>query len=244
MPENSIEMMTAEFTRHHFLLWRCLHDGPLGKETIDEWKAGSAMPWAALRARNLPLLQKIIDVYAACAVVALDGDLVVGQLRFYPKNVWQLAGSGMLCMQQFPPDGPGEDFVCNSFPPMDQLAEKTLVVHCMMTGCPTLPEHPYQRKGIATRMVHKLIVWAGQTGWEAIEATAYEELEVLYQVTGQAGRRFWEKIGFEVAETSMEEGFLQAEGFLEAMRAEAVAKGMDLDSIMKKYTMHLDIGSS
>ena len=244
MPNISIEMLTADYIRAHFLLWRCLHSGPLRVETIDSYQPGSSMPWAELRARNLPLLQKLTAVYGACAVVALDGDQVVGQLRFYPKNIWQMAGNGRLCMQQFPPDGPGEDFINNLFLPLEQLSEKTLVVHCLMTGSSLLPENPYQRKGIGTRMVHRLIEWACQNGWKAIEATTYAELEILYQVTGAAGIHFWEKAGFQLIETGVEEFFLQESDILRAMQAEAVAKNLGMDDIIKKFTMRLEIQPS
>jgi hypothetical protein len=246
----SIHMMTTDYLREHFLLWRCLHDGPLNRDTIDAWRSGN-IPWAALRKRNIPLLQKLTEVYGACAVVALDKEQVVGQLRFYPKNIWQMSGGGMLCLQQFPPDGPEDEFAAHSFPPLEQLVDKTLVVHCLMTGCPNLPVNPYQRKGIGTRMVHKLIEWAGQSGWEAIEATAYAELEVIYRVTGQTGKRFWEKVGtayqegpfggLKLVEIGVEEGFYQTGDLLRAMQAEAIAKGINLSAVTQKYTMRLDI---
>jgi hypothetical protein len=240
MPDLTIHLVTADFLRTHFLPWRCLHGGPLRKETVDAWDPGSAMPWAALRQRNVPLLQKLIDVYGACAVAAMDGDQVVGQLRFYPKAVWQMAGNGMLCMQQFPPGGPGEDFLSNHFPPQERLAEKTLVVHCLIT-CSAPAENDYRRKGIGTRLVQGLAAWAGQNGWEAIEATAYAELDILYQVTGQAGKEFWEKLGFRLVETGEEEGFFQAADLLRAMQAEAQAKGLAPASITQRYTMRYDV---
>jgi hypothetical protein len=240
MPDVSIQVMTAAFLSEHFLLWRCLHGGPLQKETIDTWDPDSPMPWDALRARNIPLLQILTDRYGACAVIAQDGDQVVGQLRFYPKKVWEMAGGGMLCLQQFPSAGPGEDFCASQFPQKRELEEKTLVVHCMMTGCPSRAENPYQRKGIASQMVRELVQWARQNGWDAVEATAYEDLDFLYQVTGQAGRRFWEALGFRVKETGIEEGFFQVEGFLEAMKFEAVAKGIDFTAITRKYCMRLE----
>ena len=132
-------MTTGEITfamlKEDFLLWRCLHGGPLDHRTIEQWPPDSTMPWQALRARNVPLLKKLTQVYGACAVVALDHEQVVGQLRFYPREVCALAGAGaeFMCLQQRAPNGPPDDFVEAVFPPLSQLKDKTLFVHCLMT---------------------------------------------------------------------------------------------------------------
>jgi hypothetical protein len=125
------------------------------------------------RQRNLPLLRKIAKTYGACAILARDGDHIVGQLRFYPKAICDLKGAGGLCLQQDHPAGPAEDFADHDFPPLAQIEDKTLVVHCLMTGSPQQRENPYQRKGIGTRMVRALIQWAKTNGWERNEADSY-----------------------------------------------------------------------
>ncbi len=89
-------------------------------------------------------------------------------------------------------------------------------------------------------MVRELVAWTGQNGWEAVEATAYEDLDIIYQVTGQTGRRFWESLGFRVTETGIEEGFFQAEDFFAAMQTEAAAKGLDPETITRKYNLRLE----
>ena len=75
--------------------------------------------------------------------------------------------------------------------------DKTLTVHCMMTGSPFQTENTYQRKGIGTRLAQGLVAWGTAQGWRGIEATAYEGLDILYANTGQAGVPFWERLGFE-----------------------------------------------
>jgi len=35
--------------------WRCLHGGPLTRDTMERWEHDDPMPWADLRARNGPL---------------------------------------------------------------------------------------------------------------------------------------------------------------------------------------------
>jgi hypothetical protein len=225
-----------------FILWRCLHGGPLTEDTLDQPKPHLLVPWDRLRARNLPLLAKLTQVYGSCAVIARDGKQIVGQLRFYPKIVCGMAAPGPgLCMQQTFPSGPADDFVGNNFPPLDQIADKTLFVHCLMTGSPQQEHNPYQRKGLGSRLVRTLVTWAREEGWHAVEATAYADLPSIYAVTGQAGKTFWEKLAFSVIETSVEPAFVEegAEGFVNALLKEAADRGMDAAAAKAKYMMRL-----
>ena len=131
-----IEDVVVEPMTEEFILWRCLHGGPLARDTIDQYPPGGTIPWERYRERNIPLLVKITRTYGACAIIARDGDEIVGKLRFYPKAVCDLEGAGSLCLQQDHPAGPVDDFADRDFPALAQIADKTLVVHCMMTGSP------------------------------------------------------------------------------------------------------------
>ena len=162
-----IEDVVIEPMTEAFILWRCLHGGPLSCKTIDQWPAASTMLLERYRDRNTPLLKKLIQTYGTCAIVARDGEKVVGQLRFYPKVVCAMNG-GYLCLQQDPPAGPADGFADSDFPEPTSIEDKTLSVHCMMTGSSLQAENPYQRKGIGTRMAETLIQWAGANGWEHI----------------------------------------------------------------------------
>lgn len=89
-----------------FILWRCLHNGPLSKETIDELPKETREEWETHRATNVPLLTKIIKTYGTCAILARDGGQIVGFLRFYPKILYSMEDAGALCLQQAFPAGP------------------------------------------------------------------------------------------------------------------------------------------
>jgi hypothetical protein len=148
-----------------------------------------------------------------------------------------------LCLQQSYPDGPSDDLVYNDFPPLHQIADKTIFVHCMMTGSPKQQDRPYQRKGIASRMVLRLIHWAKSQGWEAVEAHAYVDLPLLYAVTGQAGRIFWEKLGFRVIDSIPEPAFTEEahKDFVETLLREAAENEIDPATAQTRYTMRLDL---
>jgi hypothetical protein len=91
-------------------------------------------------------------------------------------------------------------------------------------------------------MARELIEWATAEGWQAIEATAYEGLPIAYAITGQAGRDFWEKLGFRLVRTDREPALEEESDFVLKMRKEARELGLDPAKIENKYIMRLDLG--
>jgi len=224
------------------ILWRCLHGGSLTIDSIEEWTQNGSIPWAKLRARNLPFLMNLADTYGACAVVARIGGLFVGHLRFYPRAVWTLAEPSLgMCLQQEFPCGPAESLGRSRLPPLEEVEDKTLVVHCMMLSSSGGGGESYRRKGIGTEMARTLIGWATANGWHSIEATAYEGLPIVYAITGQAGRNFWEKLGFRLIRTEHEPALDEETDFVRKMREEAMAQRLDPATLKNKYIMRRDL---
>ena len=236
MDDVLIEPMTEQF-----ILWRCLHGGPLASSTIDRWPADSPMPWERYRLRNVPLLEKLTRTYGCCAILARDGDRIVGQLRFYPKAVWDMAGAGGLCLQQDHPAGPADDLVDCDLPALAQMSDRTLVVHCLMTGSPQQSENPYQRKGLGTRMVRVLIDWAKANGWARIEAHAFEDLPIIYEITGGAGHTFWEKLGFTLIDRHPHPDLHRHDPFVIMLEEQAAALGIAADRARDRLVMRLEL---
>lgn len=226
------------------VLWRCLHSGPLTRQTIDEWSSADKMPWERYCQRNRPLLSKITKTYGACAIIARDGDAIVGQLRFYPKAISGLKGAGGLCLQQDYPAGPADDFDDNDFPDPAHIDDKTLLVHCLMTGSPQQKENPYQRKGIGTRMVGALIQWAKANGWKRIDVDSFEDIPIIYEVTGSAGHTFWEKVGFRVVDRHPHPELRdrsQFAEFINVLEEQARLIGIPLEKAKDQLKMCLDV---
>jgi GNAT superfamily N-acetyltransferase len=222
-----------------FILWRCLHHGALSPDTIEQ--CPNAPPeWPVHRAINVPLLTKLVRTYGTCAILAWDGDAVVGSLRFYPKAVCEMSGGDGMCMQQPFPAGPSETLVDRDFPPLEQIKDKTLSVHCLMAGSRAMGE-AYHRKGFGGRMVEALIQWATSRGWRAIEATALADLPLVYDITGQAGPSFWEKHGFRTVKTEIEPLLQGEHEFVATLRQQAAERGLDPDSVANKYVMRLEL---
>ncbi|MCU7842934.1 MAG: GNAT family N-acetyltransferase [Candidatus Thiodiazotropha sp. (ex Monitilora ramsayi)] len=234
-----IEPMTEEL-----MLWRCLHNGPLTRDSIDQWPCEGTMPWESYRKRNLPLLMKLTRIYGSCAILARDGDQIVGFLRFYPKVVYNMEGACGLCLQQDPPAGPVKDFADSDFPDFADIEDKTLVVYCLMTGSPQQNENPYQRKGIGTRMVKFLIEWAKTNGWDGIEADAFEDLPIIYEITGSAGHTFWEKLGFRLVNRHPHPDLMDPSRFvefIETLEAQAYSAGIPPEKAKDRLVMRLDL---
>ena len=242
-----VEDVVVEPMTEEFILWRCLHDGPLSRETIEKWSSASTWPFERYRRRNVPLLMKLTRTYGACAIVARDGDEIVGQLRFYPKAVRDLEGAGGLCLQQDPPAGPAADFADSDFPAPAQIQDKTLVVNCMMAGSSQQKANPYQRKGIGTRMVRALIEWAKANGWERIEADYFEDLPIIYEITGCAGHTFWEKLGFRLVDRhphpELQGGSEEAEcvEFIKTLEEQAKSVGIPPARAIDRLVMRFDL---
>ena len=240
MAENLvIEPMTEEF-----ILWRCLHSGPLSCDTINRWSSADNMPWDSYRKRNIPLLAKLTRTYGACAIIARDGDNIVGHLRFYPKAIYDLEGAGYLCLQQDHTAGPADNFADSDFPSPVQPGERTLLVHCLMTGSPLQKENPYQRKGIGTRMVRALIEWARANRWERIEANAFEDIPIIYEITGSAGVRFWEKLGFKLIDRYPHpelQDRSQYGDFIKKLEEQAKSLGIPPERAIDRLVMRFDL---
>ena len=234
-----IEPMTEEF-----IIWRCLHGGPLGRDNIDQRPSASTLPLERYRARNTALLVKLTRTYGSSAILARDRDQIVGCLRFYPKAVCNMEGAGGPCLQQDPPAGPVHDFADRDFPDPAEIEDKTLVVHCLMTGSSLQKQNPYRRKGIATRMVRALIEWAKANGWDRIEADSFEDLPVIYEGTGSAGHKFWEKLGFRLVDRHLHPE-LQDRGkfreFIATLEQQAKTAGLPPETARDRLVMRLDL---
>jgi len=229
--------------RGEFILWRCLHGGPLSPKNIDDPAPHPEIDWPWARARNIPLLQKLLQTYGTCAIVARDGAEVIATLRFYPKPLCEFGeGGAAFCLQQPYPAGPKDDLDARHFPPLEELPDKTLFVHCLLVVSPKDEPDRYRRKGLATSLARELVRWAKEEGWDAIEATAYEEIPLLYNIAGVAGKRFWEKLGFRVVHSDTEPGM--SGEILEAVRKDALAAGIPAEKAANRYRMRLDLTGS
>jgi hypothetical protein len=113
-----------------------------------------------------------------------------------------------------------------------------------MTGSPQQKENPYQRKGIGTRMVRALIKWAKANGWERIEADSFEDLPIIYEMTGSAGYKFWEYLGFRIVDRHPHPALQDRSefaGFVTALEEQAKAVGISPERARDRLIVSLDL---
>ncbi len=156
---------------------------------------------------------------------------MVGLLRFVPKVVSQMEGGGGFCLLMPYPAGPTEDFPHRVFPSKETIEDRTLVVTCMQL------HSDRQRQGVGRAMVERLKSWAREEGWDAIEATAYQDLPLVYEVTGNAGRSWWEDLGFHVRESMEEEAMKGYGDFVHTLEIQARERAMDPQEVTQKFIM-------
>ncbi|MCP4709809.1 MAG: hypothetical protein GY869_14395 [Planctomycetes bacterium] len=83
--------------------------------------------------------------------------------------------------------------------------------------------------------------WARQQGWGALEATAYESLDIVYDSFGQAGWEFWEKLNFRLIRTETEPYLAEDNEIVQQMKQQAIAKGVDPENIKNRYIMYQEV---
>lgn len=224
-----------------FILWRCLHSGPLSPGNIEHLSSKSPKGLERYRGQNIKLLTKLTRAYGACAILAWDKDRVIGQLRFYPKAVWDMKDAGCLCLQQDYPAGPADTFANSDFPDIEHITDKKIVVHCLKTGSPQQKENPYQRRGIGTRMVQVLIKWAKKNSWDRIEAHAFEDLPLIYEITGSTGYTFWEKLGFTITDRYPHPHLQEPSEFVTLLKDQAISAGIPLERARDQIVMQFSL---
>lgn len=111
-----------------------------------------------------------------------------------------------------------------------------------MAGCSQQEENPYRRKGIGTRMVGALIGWAKANGWENIEADSFEDVPVIYEISGCAGHTFWEKLGFSQVERQPHPALQGREPFVIKLEEQAKAMGIQPERARDRIVMRLGLG--
>jgi hypothetical protein len=76
----------------------------------------------------------------------------------------------------------------------------------------------------------------------AVEADAFEDLPIVYEITGAAGITFWEKLEFEAVDRYPHPHLQEPSDFTAMIEAQARAAGVAPDRAKEKIVMRLSLG--
>lgn len=169
----------------------CLHSGPIPlsdlirpEEARARFEAEKGLPHGPV----VEFLRAISRVYGASGVMAIDGDMVIGKIRFAPRYLF--GGADFGCVQ-------GDEGVAaiaavdlQKLPAEDELSPKSLFIWCIQM----VPTHRGQ--GIGTSMLTTAIAWARSNDWEEIHARASRHIRPLMDWTGMLSIDRCRRLGF------------------------------------------------
>jgi len=150
---------------------------PAYVETVSDIPAGTVVK----------ALQAISDRYGACGVLALDGEMAVGKIRFYPQTILDRMH---VCVQQAQYFRPLLETDLSALPSKEEYPVLHLL--CIQVA------GAYAGRRIAGGMLDILIGWARANGWRELRAKAVNAIPPLLNWCGQLSRAALERRGFTV----------------------------------------------
>jgi len=185
------------------VLTSCLHGGPISlaevarAEELPSWLERDAQLPAGTVAR---VLNALCREYGSCGVMAVDGESVVGKVRFAPAG---LSEDAPRCAQQF-----AEAWLScdpSGLPPREALRPQALRIWCLQV----VADEKYRRKGIGTGMVEQMAAWAQGDGWEGVQARATRAIPPLLDWTGAFSLDAYQRLGFTPTSSEVSPGLLE-----------------------------------
>jgi GNAT superfamily N-acetyltransferase len=170
----------------------CLHGGivPLSRLPELAERTGFEDEFELEPGVHARLLRALGHRYGATGLVALDGDRIVGLLRFYPRA---LKGAiGRLCPQDEPYARRLAGLDVAGLPETGDLQPRSIQIDCLQV----IPEYRWQ--GIGHTLIERTIAWARENDWHEIYATGMQHILPLMSWSGQVSAQSLQKQGFQV----------------------------------------------
>jgi GNAT superfamily N-acetyltransferase len=112
--------------------------------------------------RNREFLKRIIDAYGSCAMLAMEGDLVVAHARFYPQII---VNHVAFCCQD-PKYAITQEMAEMDLPAVEDAADRILRINCFLV------HKDYRGRGLSHALLEGILEWARSHGWKAVRAHA------------------------------------------------------------------------
>jgi len=147
---------------------------------------GGSLPEGTIAA----FLRSVSRAYGACGVTAVDGDKVIGKVRFYPKYLVDMMTTG--CVQSDDGIRAIAGFDPSVLTPLESLSPKSLYVWCFQLVA------EYSGQGIGARMLRTTIDWCRANGWDEIHCKATRHIRPLLDWSGMQSTERYKKFGFQI----------------------------------------------
>lgn len=189
-----------------FIVYRKMYKPPLTPENI-----GKVNPWdwrehlEEFRAKGWQkviedFFRKHIRAIGSCAVLAWDGDGVVGKMYFTTKEMWAAfrQTGAFMCVEHECMPKAILTFTDEQLQALFRSPSRTLRIACFNIGH---FDARYHGQGIAKAMIEFLKQWGQERGWREIEAWSVPDVVPEAALGGFILRRStWERRGFHVKE--------------------------------------------
>lgn len=165
----------------------CLHKGPAPVSDLADPEAARARAeaeWGLVHGPVVPFLRAVSRTYGATGVMVVDGEVVIGKLRFAPKSL----PPG--CVQLADEMDKIADIDLERLTPKEELCPKSLCIWCSQL----IPR--YRGQGIGTNMLTMAIEWARTNGWEEMHSMASRHIRPILDVTGMPSMERLSRLGF------------------------------------------------
>jgi len=175
-----------------FVLYRCVHFGSLSPSNIETVPHDiPGLPEGQFD-RNEQFLTRMIDAYGSCGMLAMDGDLVVGHVRFYPQII---CDQHKFCCQEATYTIT-QEMVEMDLPKIENPADRILRIDCFLV------HEDYRGRGLSHALLDGLLDWARTHDWPVLRAWASPDNFWLASQICAPMLRTYLKHGFQKVETA------------------------------------------
>ena len=148
-----------------FILYRCLHDGPLSPSNIETKSMNIGSLTREQLDRNKKFLTRLVNAYGSCAMLAWEDDYVVAHARFYPQIIYDRF---KICCH-----GPNyaitQEIEEMELPPLKNQAERILRITCFFV------HKDYRGQGLSHKLIDAILKWAKNNNWKSVRCFAYQD---------------------------------------------------------------------
>jgi len=187
------------------LLPMCLHGGPIALSSPD---AVMTTPTYVEKQEGVEagsmasFIKELCHLYGSCATLALDGDLIVGKIRFAPMQIDQMLNGICLQMEDYAHKIAKLDLA--NLPKREELKEQNLKIGCFQIA------NDYKGQGIVKQMLDETLTWARENNWKKLSASAIRHIPPLLNWSGMASKKALSERGFKVISEKHEPALLEA----------------------------------